>query len=225
MKKSTSLILALVTVTVGLVAAIPITMKYKLHNSMFTRINPSLDFPVVAKHFDKVHVVNVSGLWCELISADSFSLELDERIIPNTKTERRNDTLFISSTQSGGHIRIFSKDLRVMANESDVTVRGSYDPYNIASYFIDLNSSRLNTQPIGSDHRLRQHIGNLSISGTNKSSVVMAGSVNMGKLCLHDISSIELDETVAVRDLKIEYARPVIVKSHSNDGKMMVKVQ
>lgn len=225
MKKSTSLILGLVVITVGLVAAIPITMKYKLHNSMFTRVNPSLDFPVVAKHFDGVIVLNVSGLSCELISADSFSLELDERIISNTKTEQRSDTLFVSTTQSGGHLRIFSKELRVIAKECDVTVRGSYDPYNIASYFIDLNGSKLYTRPIGSDKRIRQHIGNLAITGTDKSSVVMSGSVRVGQLYLYDISSIELDETVGVSDLRVEYARPVIIESHSHDGKMTVQIQ
>lgn len=224
MKKSTRLIIGLVIVTMGLVAAIPVTMKYKLYHSDFTRINPLGDFPFVTKYFDKVHVLKVSGLSCDLVSADSFSLELEERIVRYTRTEQRDDTLFVSAAQGGGHLRIFSKDLSVIAEESDVTVRGSYDPYNIASYFINLHDSKLYTKPIGSDHRIRQHIGSLSVSGAGNSSVAMAGSVQMGKLYLYDISAIELDETVGASDLKVEYSRPVIVKSHSQEGKMSVEV-
>ena len=224
MKKSTRLIIGLAIVTIGLVAAIPVTMNYKLHHSNFTRINSRSDFPVVPKHFEKVHVVKVSGVSCDLVSADSFSLELEERIVMHMSTEQRDDTLFVSAAQEGGRIRIFSKDLVVIAEKSEVTVRGSYDPYNIASYFIYLHDSRLYTKPIGSDIRIRQHIGNLSISGSGNSSVAMAGSVRMGKLYLYDIPTIELDETVGASDLKVEYARPVIVKSHSQEGKMSVEV-
>ena len=225
MKKSTRILAGLIITTIGFVAAVPITLTYRLNHSMFTRIDPLRDFPVDVKYFGNVRVLKISGVHCDLIAADSFSFEMEKRIAPHTKMEQRGDTLIVSAAEPGGHIRILSKGLNIIAINSDVTVRGSYSPYDIASYSIELDSSKLYTQAIGSDYRIRQHIGNLSIAGTNNSSIDMAGTVRMGELSLHNITSIKIDRMVGASELKVEYDEPVMVKSHSQDGKMTVQVE
>jgi hypothetical protein len=224
MKNSTCIFSGLAITSFFLTAAIPITLKYKLDNSLFNRVDVLRNFPVEATRFDGVRVVDIRNVNCELISSDTFRIEVEKSVIDRAAIAQRSDTLFVSVTGSPGNIRIFSKDLSVVAKQSDVVLRGSLYPEDIASYVIELDSSKLSTLAISSDHRIRQNIGNVSVKGIDNASVSMAGPARIGNLHLYDISSIEVMRTVGVSDLKVAYERPVRVKSHSHDGQMKVEV-
>ena len=224
MKRSSLVIVFMVLVSFAFIAAVPITFLSKLRNGSFVRTISSQDFPVERKKMSNVSVISLRGLSCEFIQADSFSIEI-EKDKEVYALRQMADTLSIVSDSPGLRVRVFSRDLTVIANKCDILVKGNFDPLHIASYQFDVDSCQMTTRSISSDHRIRQHVRNIYITGNTTSSVAFAGSISIDTLSLRDIAAIDLDESLVALDLEVEYATPVAVKSVSHDGAVSVSVK
>lgn len=225
MKKSSQVILYLTVISIGLIAAIPITFRYKLANGLFSRTNAVDDLQRIERKFMGIKIVKIKGVSCELISADSLHLEVENNGSDISVMQQSGDTLFVTSSTPGFRVRIFAGDLKLVAEQCEILIRGSLDQVQPPSYCIDMNRCRITSKAISSDHRIKQHIGNMSIKGNGTSSIALAGSVRLEKLQLYDMRSIELDQTIQTHELDIEYSTPVRVKSYSNKGAVKVQVE
>lgn len=221
MKASNITILVIVVVSIILIAAIPITLKYKLNNNYYTQLSPSENYDYDRFDFQMTNKLEISGLEnCTIIPSDSSYMEI-ERLVANTvKLIDKGDTLSIGSIDKkkrvSQRVRIFMPGAgKVICRNSNVLLRGSIKMFGIPSFSFDLENSKLSTSAISDEWRVYQFLDQLEIYGSDSAYVNLSGSVRIQNLILSDIREVTSGTRINVDHMQVLYKGKDTVKSKS----------
>lgn len=221
MKASNITILFIVVVSILFIAAIPITLKYKLNNNLYTQLNPSENYDYDRINFQMTNKLEITGMEnCTIIPSDSSYMEI-ERLGSNTvKLIEKGDTLSIGTIEKNKRttqrVRIFIPGAgKVICRNSNVLLRGSIKMFGIPSFAFDLENSKLSTSAISEEWRVYQFLDQLEINGSDSAYVNLSGSVRIQNLILSDVRSVTSGTRINVDHMQVLYKGKDTVKSKS----------
>ncbi len=225
MSYSNRILLATIAVSVGLIAAIPITLRYKLDRQMWSSCDVRNNSGLTMKRF-------MGATHITLENIDEVTMIPGDTLIAGSDTTdavkffQRADTAFIQGNTPNKRVWIYAPTgTSIDAINATIILRGSLDPFRAPSYRFNLKQSKLTSGPLTKDWRMFQFINNVSVKGADGSVVDLAGSIRMQRLQLLDLSMISADSLVSIDDLRIEFSSMTSASSRSHNGKMMVKAQ
>jgi len=229
MKASNITILFIVIVSIVLIGAIPITLKYKLDNKLYTQLNLSENYTYDRHNFTITNKLLISDLDnCTIIPSDSFYIELEQLGCDNVVITDKADTFSIGSTNRGEvasqRVRIFMPGAgKIICRNSNVLLRGSIKRFGIPSFLFDLENSKLSTSAISDEWKVYQFLSQLEINGSDSAEVNLSGSVRINNLTLNDVGSVSTGNRVGIDNMRVSYEGKHSVKSNSSSGSLSIE--
>jgi hypothetical protein len=194
MKTSNTILLALILLSTILIAAVPITFKYKINKKNYVLVSPNEAFTYDRHIFSGVNYFKITGISnCTIIPFDSVIVEVSKASAENINLRKAGDTLVIIGDPKLTRLQmrlLLPDNSNIQVSQSQVLLKG--EPYRLGakSYQIELDGSRLFTQLLFSGDTPQQFFNTLSVTGKAMSQVHLYGNAQIKKLSLTDIDEL-----------------------------------
>ena len=225
MKTSNKILVTLLAIPLFFIAAIPLSLNWKLKHGDFTIARPDENYDTDEYKFPRVKFISLEGIDCMILPSDSMKIQVESQRAELVVLLQQNDTLRISLRNKAGscpRMRLYVGGIeKISANNSKILLRGTLEPTNARSYSFDLSNSRLQTSTLSEQERLRQFINRLDVTGV-KSSIDFSGAMVVEKLALVDIDDFAGDSTVSIKSIEVLYNNKSLVRSSGNKGKTQI---
>ena len=190
MKTSNKILLSLVAITLFFIAAIPISLNWKLKHGDFTIARPEENYMAAEYRFPTVKFISLDGIDCIILPSDSIKVQVELQWIESVVISQQNDTLKISlrdTLAASPRMRLHLRGIKkISAKNSNILLRGGLSVVNTTSYSFDLSNSKLQTSSLSEQEKLRQFVNEIEVKGVN-SSIHLSGSLVVEKLSIVDI--------------------------------------
>lgn len=229
MKASKIILLSLILVSVLIIGAIPVTLRYKFKNKLYTQLNPDEAYTYDRHSFGMSNTLIISDLDnCTIIPSDTFQIEVERMSNDMVKFIEKGDTFMIGSIDKNKNatqrVRLFVPATgKVICRNSDILLRGSIKKEGIPSFSFDLVKSELSTGAISDEWRVYQFLDVLKINGLDSAKVNLAGSVRIRSLVLSNVSFVKTENHVNIDNMQVVYNGKDSVKSKSIAGSLSIQ--
>jgi hypothetical protein len=194
MKTSNTILLVLLLLSTLLIAAMPVTFKYKINKKNYVLARPGEAFAYNRHIFSGVNYFKITGISnCTIVPFDSVIAEVPKANTESISLRKTGDTLVIIGDPKLTRLQmrlLLPDNSNIQVSQSQVLLKGEPFRLEAKSYQIELDSSRLFTQLLFSGDIPQQFFNTLSVTGKAMSQVHLYGNAQIKKLSLTDVGEL-----------------------------------